>query len=102
MILTIRRRFARLEYEYTQHAVDQSIRRRILTHEVEEVIEVGEVIEDDPADKYGPSCLIFGLTADRRPLHIHCSYPERNPVKVITLYQPDPNEWVDFRRRRLQ
>ena len=69
--------------------------------EVEEAIEGGEMIEHYPADKYGPSCLIFGRTAAGRPLHIQCTAPERNPVKVITLYQPDPGLWIDCRRRRL-
>ena len=48
------------------------------------------IIEDYPDDKYGPSCLIFVMTAERRPIHIQCSYPSRPIVKIITLYEPDP------------
>jgi len=102
MIELIRERFRRMEYEYSLHALDQSIQRRISTNEVEEAIEAGEVIESYPSDKYGPSCLVFGRTATARPLHIQCSAPTRNPVKVITLYQPDHRQWIDFRWRRLQ
>lgn len=102
MILYIRERFARLEYEYSLHTVDQSIVRGISTREVEEAIACGEVIENYPTDKYGASCLILGFTADNRPLHVQCTHPQRNPIKVITLYQPDPEMWIDFRRRRLQ
>jgi len=101
MIELIRELFRRREYEYSLHALNQSILRRISTREIEEAVESGEIIEEYPADKYGPSCLIFGFTTDRRPLHIQCTYPERNPVKVITLYQPDPEQWIEFRRRRL-
>ena len=93
MIEAIREIFRRREYEYSLHALDQSILRRISTR---------EIIEDYPADKYGPSCLIFGFTSERRPLHVQCTYPQRIPVKVITLYQPDPGQWIEFRRRRLQ
>ena len=50
----------------------------------------GEVIEDYPHDKYGPSCLVLGFTLSQRPLHIHCSYPMRPIIKIITLYEPDP------------
>jgi len=102
MIEAIREIFRRREYEYSLHALDQSILRRISTREIEEAVEDGEIIEDYPADKYGPSCLIFGFTSDRRPLHVQCTYPQRIPVKVITLHQPDPGQWIEFRRRRLQ
>jgi hypothetical protein len=102
LIDLIRKRFRRTEYEYSLHALDQSIQRRISTGEVEEAVEAGEIIESYPSDKYGPSCLIFGLTAAGRPLHIQCTAPARNPVKVITLYQPEPSHWSDFRSRRLQ
>jgi Domain of unknown function (DUF4258) len=102
MIELIRELFRRREYEYSLHALDQSILRRISTREIEEAVEDGEIIEDYPADEYGPSCLILGFTSDRRPLHVQCTYPQRIPVKVITLYQPDPGQWIEFRRRRLQ
>jgi len=87
-------------FEFSRHAVDQTIIRRISVHEVREVFANGEVIEDYPEDKYGPSCLIFGKTAAGRPLHIQCSYPSRPLIKVITIYEPDPERWFDFKIRR--
>jgi len=59
-----------------------------------------EIVEDYPDDKYGPSCLVLGFTNAGRPLHIQCSYPIRPLVKIITLYEPDPDLWIDFRVRR--
>jgi hypothetical protein len=35
--------------------------------EIREMIADGQVIEDYPDDKYGPSCLIFGFTLKGRP-----------------------------------
>lgn len=102
VIEVIRARFRKLEYEYSIHALDQSIQRRISTAEVEEAIECGAIIENYPSDKYGPSCLIFGLTSEGRPLHVQCTAPERPLIKVITLYEPDPREWIDWRKRRMQ
>ena len=96
----IRDKIARGQFEFSQHAVDQSIVRHISVQELREVIAVGEVIEDYPTDKYGPSCLVCGVTLARRPLHIQCSYPSRPLVKIITLYEPDPQRWVDFKVRR--
>jgi len=60
----------------------------------------GEVIEDYPQDKYGPSCLVFGKTKSDRPIHIQCSHPSREIVKIITLYQPDAEQWIDYKERR--
>jgi len=88
-------------FELSKHAVDQSIIRRISIQEVREAIANGKVIEDYPDDKYGPSCLISGFTTARRPLHIQCSYPSRPLIKIVTLYEPDPEHWIDFERRRV-
>jgi hypothetical protein len=88
------------KFEFTKHAVDQSILRHISVQELREAIFAGEIVEDYPQDKYGPSCLILGFTSGGRPLHVQCSYPVRPLVKIITLYEPDPGFWVDFRVRR--
>jgi hypothetical protein len=87
-------------FEYSQHAVDQSILRRIGVEELRQAITSGKVIEDYPNDKYGPSCLILGFTSAGRPVHVQCSYPSRPLVKIITVYQPDPSHWIDLRQRR--
>jgi len=96
----IRNKIAHGQFEFSQHAVDQSIVRHISVQELREAIAVSEVIEEYPDDKYGPSCLVFGVTLTRRPIHIQCSYPSRPLVKIITLYEPDPQRWVDFKVRR--
>ena len=62
---------------------------------------MGEIVEDYPDDKYGPSCLIFGYTQAGKPLHIQCSYPSRTLVKIITIYEPDADRWIDFKVRKL-
>ena len=81
----IKAKFAVDQFEFSQHAVDQSLLESITVAETREAIAAGEVIEDYPNDKYGPSCLILGWTNARRPLHIQCSYPSRPLVKVVTL-----------------
>jgi hypothetical protein len=100
LIEAIREKIVSGDFEFSQHAVDQSILRRIRVQELREAIAAGEVIEDYPNDKYGPSCLILGFTAAGRPIHVQCSYPSRPLVKVVTLYEPDPAQWVNFRQRR--
>ena len=100
IINDIRDKVANGQFEFSQHAVDQSIVRRISVQELREAIAGGDVIEDYPDDKYGPSCLVYGITLAGRPLHIQCSYPSRPVVKIITLYEPDPQRWIDFKVRR--
>lgn len=101
MLDDIRDKIRRRQYEFSKHAVDQSIIRDVSVVEVEEAISNrSEVIEDYPEDKYGPSCLILGFTKAGRPLHVQCSHPSRPLVKVVTLYEPDPELWIDFRVRR--
>lgn len=85
-------------YSWRQHAIQWSIARAISEEEVVEALLSGEIIETYPDDKYGPSCLILGRTRTGRPLHVQCSLPPT--VWIITLYEPDSQEWTDLRRRR--
>lgn len=100
-IENIQRKIINQCYELSKHAVDQSIVRGIEISELEQAFcNNSEVIEDYPDDKYGPSCLVLGFTDAGRPLHVQCSYPERELIKIITLYEPDPKRWNDFRTRK--
>jgi len=101
MLEEIRIKIQRRRFEFSKHAVDQSIIREISVPEIEQAMSNrSEVIEDYLDDKYGPSCLILGFTDSGRPLHIQCSYPSRPLIRIITLYQPDPELWIDYRIRK--
>lgn len=76
------------------------ILRRINVGEIRDAIARGQIIEDYPDDKYGPTCLILGFATADKPLHIQCSYPSRPLIKIITVYEPDPAHWIDFAQRR--
>ncbi len=66
--------------------------------EIEEAVLSGEIIEEYPDDKYSPSCLIYGHTKTGRHLHVQISLPPS--VVIITVYEPDETEWIDYRIRR--
>jgi hypothetical protein len=100
IIEEIRLKFSQEKYEFSKHAVDQTILREITLKEIREAMNKSEVIEDYPDDKYGSSCLVFGLTKKNRPIHIQCSYPTRSIIKVVTVYEPDPEQWIEFKKRR--
>ncbi|MCK4798651.1 MAG: DUF4258 domain-containing protein [Spirochaetes bacterium] len=100
MINEIKQKIRNELYEYSEHAVNQSIIRMISENEIREAIEHCKIIENYPEDKYGPSCLIYGRTNKGRPIHIQCSYPSRPLIRIITVYEPDINLWIDFKIRR--
>lgn len=82
----IRAKIRPCDYRFSDHAVKRMIRRSIERIEIEEVI------------LYSPSCLIYGMTKAGRHLHVQISLPPA--VIVITAYDPDENEWSDYRVRR--
>jgi len=76
---------------------------QILDAEVYQAICKGEIIQEYPDDKPYPSVLIFGQTNNKRPLHIVCSYNNDEDIAIIiTVYEPNPNRWIDFKRRRIK
>ncbi len=97
-ILSIQTVVQRGQLFFTEHAIRQMAKRDIMDDEVREAILRGEIIEEYPEDKYSPSCLIYGYTRHARPLHVQCALPPR--VRVITVYQPSPDEWIENRQRR--
>lgn len=100
MIDPLRDKIRRGLVEYSLHATRQLIARNITPEEVAQCVLAGEVIEDYPQDKYGPSCLLLGRTLNRRVLHVQCTHLSRPLVKVITAYEPDPAEWDETLKLR--
>lgn len=96
----LREKFIHDQFEFSRHALDRSTLRGISVQEIREAMQRSELLEDYPNDKYGPSCLVLGFTEDGRALHVQCSYPSRPLIKIITVYEPDPQEWLEFRTRR--
>ncbi len=85
---------------FLPHALKQMSRldRMISVEDVQEVIELGEIIEDYPHDERGESCLIAYV--NERPIHIVCS-PKDDYLAIITAYLPDPKLWSNnFKERR--
>jgi Domain of unknown function (DUF4258) len=87
-------------FEFTRHAFKRAIERNISEQEIREIGENVEVIEDYPEDKYSPSSLLLGFTQGDRALHLQVSRMESDSTKIITLYEPDKNEWINYRTRR--
>mgnify|MGYP003394940251 CR=1 FL=1 len=97
-ITEIRKAFIEKRFRYTKHGVEQRINRHITSKEIEQAILKGEIIEDYPSDKYGPSCLIYGKTRQGKVLHIQIAFLPI--ISIVTVYDPNPAEWIDNKIRR--
>ena len=87
-------------WRFTLHGLERCIERGISPEEVGEAVLNGEIIEYYPCDKYGPTCLVRGITSRGGILHVLCSLES---VWIITAYDPTlkPDEWDDeFKVRR--
>jgi hypothetical protein len=74
----------------------------IREREVREALQSGSIIEEYLEDRPYPSCLVYGRTRESRPLHIVCApVVEEESLIIITVYRPDPKQWVDYKRRRV-
>jgi len=86
-------------YDVSAHAEAKLAERDIAHDEIEQAMINPTLLEDYPIDKYGPSCLILGFTAENRPLHVVLAYPPG--VKIITAYVPSLDEWEsDYKTRK--
>ena len=87
-------------FEFSRHAFRRAVERNINAEDIIQAGAMAEVIEEYPDDKYLPSCLLLGFTREQRPLHMQICYTDANMVKIITLYEPDPRQWEEYRKRR--
>lgn len=96
----IRQRLAKGAYYLSDHALRRVVERNIPSRMIREAGANAEMIEDYPEDKYGPSYLLLGFTITKTPIHIQVSRLAQEKVKIITLYIPDPDQWIDHRIRK--
>jgi hypothetical protein len=97
---TVRRQLSAGEFEFSRHALKRVVERNIGDQEIRQAGAQAHIIENYPDDKYSPSCLLLGFTQTGRPLHIQVSLAETELVKIITIYEPDPSEWINYSQRR--
>ena len=97
---TVREQLANARYTLSRHALHRVTVRNISKAEICEAGATAEMIEYYPDDKYSPSALLLGFTHNRRALHLQVSLLDTDETKIITIYPPDENKWVDYRTRR--
>ena len=88
------------EFNFSRHALRRLVERNISELEITQAGLHSEIIEEYPDDKYSPSCLLLGFTQTGRPLHIQVSLADTIMVMIITLYEPNADEWINYSERR--
>ena len=96
----VRKQLATGTFEFNRRAFRRVVERNISEQEIRETGVYAELIENYPEDTYSPSGLLLGFTAAGRPVHLQVSFAETDLTKIITIYEPDPSEWLDYRTRR--
>ena len=89
--------------KFTRHALHEMLAEEfgeISESEVRQILARGGIIEEYPEDRPVPSCLVYGKTDQGRHLHVVCApVVEEKILVIVTVYEPDPLKWVDYRRR---
>lgn len=88
--------------KWSIHALKRLRERHITRNDYKNSIYTGEIIEYYPEDYRAPSCLVSGLSMERRPLHTVSGYDD-SIIYAVTAYHPNIEEWEhDFKTRRVK
>jgi len=82
----------------SHHARVRMFERNISTDALIAIISSGEIIEKYPEDEPCPSLLIMGLI-DAVVYHTVIAICTDH-IRVITVYIPEENKWIEYRKRR--
>ena len=95
----IQRAIASGHWALTSHARMQAGKRYVESRALVQALVDGEILEAYPEDPRGPSALLLGYAGDGRPLHTVCALDPSGTLLVITVYEPEPPRWLDYRTR---
>jgi len=86
----------------SRHSLSEAVNDDLKLGEIyDSVVEGGEIIEDYLDAYPTPACLVLGFNTLEEPIHSVWSYDRvKQMAKLITVYRPDPNRWVNWRIRR--
>ena len=93
---------SRDQLDIRQHAAQRMLERSISVADLLVVLNSGTTIEHYPEDTPFPSQLTLGWVGPR-PVHaVWAPAASTGRVVIITVYEPNPEEWDnEFRRRQL-
>ena len=99
MIDWIKNQVRKGNYQLKVHAIERASLRGIDPLDVNEALLNGRIIETYPSDARGESCLVYGTNNNGKNIHVVCGIAY-DTLWIITVYEPDPEEWIDAVERR--
>lgn len=103
-LAAIREAFCRGTYLFTTSGFPKMLKLGLQAKDLEEAIcrDAPEILEIYPDDVRGPACLVLGWADLARPLHVVVGYGSMQDaeIEVVTVYEPDERQWVNYRVRR--
>jgi len=88
------------KYLVRLHARERMLERDILFQEIRECLENSKIIENYFEDRPFPSFLALGFTSNNRPLHTIWALDDENLAYLISVYEPDPDMWINYKERK--
>jgi hypothetical protein len=98
MINAIRAMIRDRKYVITFHAIRRMEERGVSKADVITLIMNGDIIEEYPDSSPCPSALMVG-TVDCYYCHAVVALCKTH-VRIVTVYWPDDDEWIDHRQRK--
>lgn len=93
----IREKVRKQEYDLSSHAHRERQEEQITISEIEQVLIVGDIIEEYLKDERGESCLIAAKVKNE-PLHVVYGM-RNNRLSIVTVYRPKPPTWLSYKKR---
>jgi hypothetical protein len=84
-------------YAFYKHALTEAEKDGVRPEDVVHVVLNGQIIEEYP-DR--DRCLIYGLMADKLPLHVVCDHSDKRFLWIVTVYIPQDSDWIAGKTRR--
>lgn len=92
----IRRLIKAKQYSISKHAFTEAFEDKFSIKDILEAVDKGEIIEEY-ADRH--RCLIYAKLG-RRQIHVVIDYSSTDWIWIVTIYGPDPVEWMGGKIRR--
>lgn len=88
-------------FRITLHALKEKDADNISLDDIKKSLYFSEIIEEYPKSRPLPSCLVLGFTSEGDPIHTVWAYDEGSGIAImITVYRPNPEKWVEYKRRK--
>jgi hypothetical protein len=100
LIDEIRDRIEAEQFELSKHAVDRSIIPRISVQESREIFGDAELIEDLSRGQIRTKLFDRGEDQRRKTTAYSMQLSVPATYQIITIYESDPDLWIDFKMRR--